>query len=545
MLRSPQHLGALLCLAASAAAQGSFTTDGQGCPQPTSDSGPVLYGVLPAGGWHLDHASLRFVASPMGSWSLSPGGSFREPSQDATLLPLGDEALTGPLDLGFTFTYPGGAGSTTAIDVNSNGRVYLEAGTNPWPAGWSAEQTLPDFLAATPSVCVLGTDINTGAAGIVSFEVQSADTDQVALVTWDGVPEYPNIGASTCQVQLWSTGEVVLSYRDTTGTGAERSALVGVSAGGGAADPGSSSLALPLSLWQSGGLPRIGDSITISVNGVPLSATNAVLGLGPTSPAAHWSGWPLPDCRQLIVPVQLAPMELTPPTAQVTLPWVYDPALVGYTVHCQAFVTDPQLPSSAPTLVSNRGALTLGEPPDLAFVAEGANSYYGSPLQLGYFRLESSPGASHADVERLELLFTDTVHDFDTVGNAGLDGQGFFSDGDGQGPSCHNAYYGSDVTTGLVYGGPLQGSGCDGTGTTGWVGGNPVGTSLTRFRQVVFEFDDFSAGEIFRFDCDTDGGGFHAGALPLAVTVELSNGTTFWQVVQVVSHERAEGVLIQ
>ena len=130
-------------------------------------------------------------------------------------------------------------------------------------------------------------------------------------------------------------------------------------------------------------------------------------------------------------------------------------------------------------------------------------------------------------------------------GCAGLDGQGFFSDGSGQGPACMNAYYGSDVTTGLVYRAPFQGPGCDGTGTTGWIGDDPVGNSLTRFRRVTFEFDDFAAGEVFRFDCDTDGGGFHAGAQPIVVTVELADNTTISRPVQVISNERAEGVLIR
>ncbi|MFT5152704.1 MAG: hypothetical protein ACI841_002703, partial [Planctomycetota bacterium] len=446
MLRTAQRLLALLWIASTTAAQGSFTTDGRGCPSSTTDSGAVLYGRMEAGSWSLAHTSLRFTSSG-GLWAVSAGGQFIERTGAATLLPLGDEALTGPLDLTFPFTYPGGAGLTTAIDVNSNGRVYLEAGTNPWAAGWSADQTLPDFLSATPSLCILGTDINTGAGGLLFYEVRTVGLDTVALVTWEGVPEYPNIGSNTFQCQIWSTGDVVFSYRETNGTSAERSALVGVSAGGGATNPGPSSLDFPLALSLTAGIPVIGDSVTISVSGIPFSATTAVLGIGrpgfPVQATFAKLGTTF-DCRLLITPLMNVPMELSPPIAQVTLPWPYDTSLIGYTFECQAFVIDPTLPSSASTLMSNRGTLTLGAPPDLSFVIEGQNSYYGAPQHFGFFRLKGSPGATHADIERLEVAFMGTENYFDTVGNAGLDGQGFFGDGNGQGPACMNAYYGSD-----------------------------------------------------------------------------------------------------
>ncbi|MFT5049140.1 MAG: hypothetical protein ACI8QZ_000530 [Chlamydiales bacterium] len=548
MLRTAQHLLAIVVIASMSTAQGSFTTHGRGCPSTTTDSGPVLYGIMPASTWHLDHASLRFTSS-FGSWSVSDGGQFIEHTDAATLLTLGDDALVGPLNLTFPFTYPGGAGSTTAIDVNSNGRIYLEAGTNPWSGGWSANGTLPNFLSATPSVCVLGTDMNTGAAGLLLFEVRTIGPDSVALITWECVPEYPNIGSNTFQCQLWSTGDVVLSYGDTNGSSASASALVGVSAGGGAANPGPSSLDVPLTLSLAAGIPVIGDSVTIAVSGVPFSATSAVLKLGQRGrvlPAGLTRvGGARLDCRMLIVPNAEVLMELTPPTAQVTLPWDYDPSLIGYRVDCQAVVFVPPPPGSGSTLMSDRGSLTLGEPPDLAFIVEGSNTFLGSPQSFGFFRLESSPGATHAGIERLEVKFTGSAQYFDTVGNAGLDGEGFFSDGNGQGPSCMNSYYGSDVTTGLVYGAPFQAPGCDGTGYTGWLGADAVGNSLTRYRRVTFAFDDFAAGEVFRFDCDTDGGGFDAGAQPVVVTVTLTDGTIISEPVQVVSNERAEGILIR
>lgn len=552
MLLPLHRLLALFSIASVGMAQASFTTHGRGSLSPPPDSGPVLYGIVPVGGSHLNQASLRFTSAG-GDWSVRGGGELIEHTETAMRLPLGDGALASSLELTFSFPYPGG--STRWIDVNPNGRIYLEAGTNPWSGGWSAEDVLPNFLSATPSICVLGTRVDLGADGRLLFEVVTVGPDRVALVTWDGV----DVGPSAFQCQLWSTGDVVLSYGATSGSNSPRNALVGVSAGRDAPDPGPSHLPLPLTLSLAHGAPVIGDSITLAVAGVPSSATSAVLWIEeegastferPTPTGLQTPGL-VPEGGLALTPHRSVPMELAPPNAWVTLPLEYDPALVGSRMRCQVVVAESELDDAShtlvpkSTLVSGWASITVGDPPDLAFVVEGSNSFYGSPEDFGFFRLESDPGANHADVVQLEVEFTDAQSYFDTVGNAGLDGQGFFSDGNGTGPACISPYYGSDVATGLVYGGPSQGPGCNGTGTTGWVGADPVGGSTTRFRRVVFQFDDFAAGEEFRFDCDTDGGLFNAGAQPLLVTVELADGTVISQPVEKVTGQRAEGVLIQ
>ena len=544
-LLSVPALGCLV-LAGSLAAQtpGGFTTSGSGCPEPTTDTGPVLYGTLPAGTWHLAHTNLRFLSSGT-DWSLEPGGSFLEPSDTATPMPGFDDQILGPFALGFAFPYPGGAGSTTSIEVNANGRIYLEAGTNPWSGGWNANMIRPDFLSATPSLCPLGVDLNLGSGGLLWFEERTVAAEQVAIVTFDDVPEYPDRGSNTFQCQLWESGEVVFSYRGINDTNSLQEALVGVSAGGGAPDPGASSLDVPLFLTLTG-RPLIGETFRLGVGAVPATATSGVMSL---AMAAHTTPVPITGapagCNLLIDQIYLdEQLTLFPPTGEVPVTWPYNPAAVGLSVECQAFVIDPAQGTAVPMLVSNRGTLTLGEPADLLFVAEGLNSYYGDPERGGFFRLESSPGASHPDIVGLEVSFAGTELYFDVEGNSGVGAQGFFDDGSGTGPGCRNAYYGSDVTCGLVYGGGLQPPSCKGTGTTGWVGGLPVGGSQTRFQELSFAFDDFTAGESFGFDCDTDGGGFDAGAQLLTVTVVFQDMSRVTQQILHVTDERAEGVLI-
>ncbi len=527
--------------------EGSFTTSGCGCPEVTSDSGPVLFGTMPGGAWHLDGASLTFVSNGS-SWGLQAGGSYLEPTGAATALPAGDDEVLGPLALPFAFPYPGGAGTTSSIDVNSNGRVYLESGTNTYEQGWNAGMILPNFLSATPSVCALGVDLNPGAGGIISFETRMLGADRVALITWELVPEYPDQGANTFQCQLWSTGNVVLSYVETNGTNGAQEALVGVSAGGGSPNPGSSSLDVPLFLTFSGS-PVIGGSFTIGVGGIPQTATTGVmsLGLSATGTPLPIAGAPL-GCELLIHQIFIdEPLVLIPPSGEVDLDWPFNPGAVGLTVECQAFVMDPAQGTPLPLLVSNRGSLTLGAPADLAFVIEGANSYYGSPQHGGFFRLESSPGASHPDIVSVEVSLVGMQHYFDVEGNAAVDGQGFFTDGNGvsgMSGTCTNAFNGTDVQTGLIYDAGLQPPSCDGTGASGWIGSAPVGGSSTRFQRLTFEFADFGAGELFGFDCDTDGGDFNAGAHPVSVTVTFADDSSISQQVQFVSDERAVGVLI-
>lgn len=547
---------ALLCAPSATQSPGEFLTGGAGCPGVTADSGPVLYGVLPGGNWHLGESSLTFTHSG-GDWSLAAGGEYLQPSSAANAVASGDNEVVGPFALPFVFTYPGGDGSTSSIEVNSNGRVYLEAGTNPFDKGFTAAGVLPDFLNATPSICALGVNLNPQYQGLIFFETRTVGADEVAVVTWDSVPAQNGGSLNSFQCQLWSTGEVVLSYGTIGGTATFTDALVGISAGGGAADPGPSSVVLPPALYLADDAgPVIGSSVRIGVRGVPLTATSAFLGIHipgapPSQPSSNFAV--APGCGGQIAPdYSIRVMSLQAPVAEVSLPWAYDPALVGVPMECQAFLFDPA-EASGLALVSDRGVLMLGEPYDLVFVAEGANSYYGSPGSQGsslpgFFRLESGPSATHPEIVRLQVELIGGVQYFDTVGNAGVAGQGHFADGNGTGPGCANAYYGSDRTTGLIYGGPLQGAGCEGAGTTGWVGTSPVQASPTRYRGLTFDFDGFGAGETFRFDCDTDRnsgvGDFSAGTLPLQITVTFSDGSTLSSIVQPISTQRAEGVLI-
>jgi len=544
-----RSLPLLVALAAPLWSQshGVFSTSGVGCPGVTTDSGPVVYGVMPAGSWHLRDTSLRFTQSA-GSWSVVEGGSYLPPSSGATIVPGTDDGVRGPYALPFAFPYPGGAGSTTAIDINVNGRIYLESGTNNWGGGWNAGQILSDFLGATPSICALGVDLNAGVDGLITFDVQTFGQDTVALCTWQLVPEWSVINENTFQCQLWSNGDVVIHIAEIAI--GNNDALIGVSAGGGASDPGPSPLTVPVNLTIDG-VPNIGERFTLRANRLPATTALSVLSVGTSVPPAPVSlaslGAP-PGCFAQIdgVFVNLG-MQVDGTHSSVDLDLAFVPNHIGLTFECQAAVLDPAQQHALPLLVSNRGTFTVGEPPDLMLVADGENSFYGAAQRGGFFRLESSPGAAHPDIVGLRVSFVGQADYFDVEGNAGLDGQGYLEDGSGVGPSCRNAYYGSDVATGLLYGTPGQAVGCRGFGYTGYVASAPVGGVATRVQVLEFAFapGQFGVGEVFGFDCDTDGGEHaNAGALAVHCTVTFADSSTAVATTQFVRFDRAEGVLI-
>ena len=124
----------------------------------------------------------------------------------------------------------------------------------------------------------------------------------------------------------------------------------------------------------------------------------------------------------------------TPPTAALSITAPLDPTSVGLTIHLQAFVADLSQVGTYPTpvFVSDVGTMVLGSRPNLVAIAEddGVNtSFYGNPLAGGYFRIESSAGATHLDIIGVQFDASTLPWVFDTDGNFGLAPQGFFDDG--------------------------------------------------------------------------------------------------------------------
>ncbi len=143
----------------------------------------------------------------------------------------GDDSTT-PVTLGFNFPFPDGT-ATNSIDIDSNGRIF------PAAADTSDFTSTPaELVGQTTSIAALWTDLTpTGTgAGDVFFRTDAT----IAVITFQDVTEFGGSDEFTFQIQLYPDGRVVLCYDNRVPTTLD--SLVGLSEGGGAADPGSSDL---------------------------------------------------------------------------------------------------------------------------------------------------------------------------------------------------------------------------------------------------------------------------------------------------------------
>src|SRR5215831_10754859 len=148
----------------------------------------------------------------------------------------GDDSVSYNNALGFTF--PGPSGPVTAIDISSNGFLFL--GTNPANSPDCCSGNASLFTTGNPRIAGYWMDLYPPGApvgGGVFYNTIPASPGHPAraVVTWYQCPEYftnPNI---TAQVQLVSTGEIVISH-DAGNQQPQNfhSPLVGVTQGGAA-----------------------------------------------------------------------------------------------------------------------------------------------------------------------------------------------------------------------------------------------------------------------------------------------------------------------
>jgi hypothetical protein len=144
---------------------------------------------------------------------------------EGIVLPLGDDD-TIEVSLGFTFPYQGQ--DWTSVWVNSNGNLTFGSGDTDF------SQTVAEFLADQPRIAPLWDDLNPNTGGQITVE----GDDTSMTVSWIGVPEWFATGANTFSVTLSSDGSIEIVYGALTAT----DGLVGVTEGGGAADPGETDL---------------------------------------------------------------------------------------------------------------------------------------------------------------------------------------------------------------------------------------------------------------------------------------------------------------
>jgi hypothetical protein len=213
------------------------TTFGRGCPLPIA---AYEYWVTPSV-TDLSNTAIEFTPTGTGYVAIPTTGFFTGYSAGNSFF---DDQVLGPFALPFTFSYPGG--STNAIDISSNGFIWLQTGnTNPRCCNGDPVQ----FLADPASIAALWMDLYPPGGGNIYFDTTPTEVH----ITWAAVPEYFNGAPQTAQITLRNNGSFRLAYQSVV-NGAH-DLLVGFSQGLVTVDPGSVDFSAGPVVISGGGSP--------------------------------------------------------------------------------------------------------------------------------------------------------------------------------------------------------------------------------------------------------------------------------------------------
>jgi len=534
-------------IAAPAATQipGSFRSSSVGCPDPS-----LLYEQFDAGTFDLSGAaSIDWVPNGAQGYIVLRGVSSFRPTTGGTNLFLADNAVSAAQNLGFSHPYPRGIGSTTQIEVSSNGYVYLEPGTiltSRCCNGGTA--TFAEFRADTPSWAVFGMDLDPGSAGDVWFNTAPGQ----AWVTWQQVPEVGQTSTNTFQIQFDAAGQVSLLWQSASNLSHET--LIGWSGGNGVEDNGPFDFSMLTTLYNMGSasgpltisapagrLPTIGQTFQIDVSNVTPDAVGGALMLGGGTANIDLTTIGMLRCNYLISSfIASFPLTLNSPAGSISLPLPNLPQIAGFALETQAVVVAPSVNTLGVGL-SNRGTLKIGDSNPVVIRAEGLDNDNDDTSQ-GFWKVIN--GTLGLDVTRVQFDWvgssTPNTYIFDTNETGMADR---FDGGNSSTPLCQNTYRNdSDAIVGLDYGSSILGP-CGANHMTGWVGSN-YGKSPGDFRTLDFRFLHFQPGEVFEFDADTDGGPGNGGAMAgMVVTVWMSDGSVKSGQLQMIDANTAEVAL--
>ncbi len=335
----------------------SVTVYGTGCPTPMGGSifehftGGADAFDLPAGSSILytkTSSGYAVTNGPMNAYDTNIG------SQVSWGTGTGDDSLS-PQTLPFAFPLPSG-GTTTAIDVCSNGYVWLVSGSTTSTTYTPSEA---DFTSSTnpARIAALWTDLNnsTSGGGTVAF---TANANQ-ATITWDQVPMFSTSATSTVQLRLFASGDFRVVYQSVnlaTGGIVADEALIGLTIGNNSSTPPETDFSTQLPTFMSsaqtsrvtlgaaaGSKPMLGANFTwelTNLNGSPV----AVLMAGLTQQSLALDSIGMTGCTLYATPDAQAPMTVGGGMGSFTLPVPNIPALAGGHVFSQAVIIAPVNP---------------------------------------------------------------------------------------------------------------------------------------------------------------------------------------------------------
>jgi hypothetical protein len=352
----------------------THTTAGAGCNQLTR----AFYERFAGGAADLGGRTVRLQPNARGGYDVSvqSGASIAAPSTPG--LALGDDQISSPVALPFTFHHPGG--STGTVLVDSNGSIHLD------PIGSS--------IPGGPATALLGVNGTRLCAAMMDLLPDGATNSQnvfasvdpndpsTFLITWWQVPCVgATSGTSTFQIALRDNGtqdSVELRYGSLTNNATTHggACIVGYKAGQEPLgfDPGSRDLTAgsfatvaelgPLSLAPLQ-RPILGTTTTYQLRNVRANPGVSMLLASfapPTSVALTTLGFAAPGCFAHVDPSSLANvgnLVLTAPIGTATMVWPAAPGLAGVQMHFQALSLAPG-ENGLGAVTSNRVTARLG-----------------------------------------------------------------------------------------------------------------------------------------------------------------------------------------
>ena len=146
-------------------------------------------------------------------------------SYRGTVLDFGDDPIADPsVEVGLsTFTFPFQGASWSSLFVNDNGNLTFGAGSDDFT------ESVADLLAGPPRIAALWDDLN-ALGGLIIAEEKNREL----RIHFVSVPEFFVTGSNYFTLTLDRWGNVDIDYGATN----RGDALVGITQGGGAADPG-------------------------------------------------------------------------------------------------------------------------------------------------------------------------------------------------------------------------------------------------------------------------------------------------------------------
>ena len=140
---------------------------------------------------------------------------------EGTLITLGDDSS---LEVALDFAFPFQGATYNSVFVNSNGNLTFGSGDTDF------SESVAELLADQPRIAPLWDDLSPNQGGLVLVDGDSSSF----TLRFQGVPEFFATTGNSFDVTLFADGRIVIEY----GTVAAQDGIVGVTPGGGAADPG-------------------------------------------------------------------------------------------------------------------------------------------------------------------------------------------------------------------------------------------------------------------------------------------------------------------